>query len=63
VPDLDSLEAAIPGLSQRVIILDKPEIDVSASMIRERVRRGLSISRLVPEAVARYITEQGLYQD
>jgi len=63
VPDLDSLEAAIPGLSQRVIILDKPEIDVSASMIRERVRRGLSISRLVPEAVARYITEQGLYRD
>ena len=63
VPDLDSLEAAIPGLSQRVIMLDKPEIDVSASMIRERVRRGLPINRLVPEAVARYITEQGLYRD
>jgi nicotinate-nucleotide adenylyltransferase len=63
VPDFDSLEAAIPGLSQRVIILDKPEIDVSASVIRERVRRGLSINHLVPEAVARYITEQGLYRD
>jgi len=63
VPDLDSLEAVIPGLSQRVIMLDKPEIDVSASVIRERVRRGLSINHLVPEAVARYITEQGLYRD
>ena len=63
VPDLDSLEAVIPGLSQRVVMLDKPEIDVSASVIRERVRRGLSISRLVPEAVARYIKEQGLYRD
>jgi nicotinate-nucleotide adenylyltransferase len=63
VPDFDSLEAAIPGLSQRVIMLDKPEIDVSASVIRERVRRGLSINHLVPEAVARYITEQGLYRD
>lgn len=63
VPDLESMEAAIPGLSRRVILLDKPEIDVSASMIRERVRRGLSIDGLVPKAVARYITEKGLYRN
>lgn len=62
-PDLESLEAAIPGLSQKVILLDKPEIDVSASVIRERVRRGLSISGLVTEAVERYIIEQDLYRD
>jgi len=62
-PDLDALEAAVPGISQRVIMLDKPEIDVSASVIRERVRQGLSISGLVPEAVERYIRKQGLYRD
>jgi len=62
VPDLDSLDEAIPGLSKRVIMLDKPEIDISASLIRERVCKGLPISRLVPEAVEKYIKEQGLYE-
>jgi nicotinate-nucleotide adenylyltransferase len=60
-PDLASLEAAIPGLSQSVILLDKPWIDINASEIRQRVARGLSISHLVPEPVERYIKQHKLY--
>jgi len=60
-PDLDSLEAAIPGLAKSLMMLDTPQIEISASEIRARVARGLSIHQLVPEAVERYIIEHGLY--
>ena len=60
-PDLKALEASIPGISLRVVLLDKPEIDISASAIRDRVAQGLPIRHLVPESVNRYIKENGLY--
>jgi nicotinate-nucleotide adenylyltransferase len=61
VPDLKSLEVAISGLSQRVILMDKPEIDISASGIRNQVAQGLSIRHLVPQPVDEYIRQHKLY--
>jgi len=61
LPDLKALEASIPGLSQRVTLMDKPEIDISASAIRNRVARGLFIHHLVPEPVDEYIRQRKLY--
>ena len=61
MPDLNSLEAAIPGLSRRLILLEKPEVDIEATEIRNRVARGLSIRHLVPEPVDDYIKKHKLY--
>ena len=61
LPGLKALEASIPGLSQRVTLMDKPEIDISASAIRDRVARGLSIHHLVSGPVDEYIRQHKLY--
>ena len=60
-PDLKVLEGFIPGVSQRVMLMDRPEIDISASAIRERIARGLSIRHLIPESVNKYVRQYKLY--
>ena len=60
-PDLQKLEVKIPGLSRRLILLDKPEVDIDASKIRHRVAHGLSIQHLVPGPVYEYIKQHRLY--
>ena len=40
-----------------------PAIDISSSLVRDRVHRGLPIEELVGPAVASYIAEHGLYRD
>lgn len=47
----------------RAVFLDGPRIRLSASEIRERAAAGRSVRYLVPDAVAAYIGDHGLYQD
>lgn len=50
-----------PGWRRRVEFLPIRLLEISASDIRNRVRRGLSIKYLVPAGVEKIITRQGLY--
>jgi nicotinate-nucleotide adenylyltransferase len=61
-PSLEDLEKKLPGISRKVILLDRPLIDISASVIREMVAQGQSIDRLVPGPVAAYIEKHKLYE-
>jgi nicotinate-nucleotide adenylyltransferase len=50
----------LPG-AERVRFLEMPTIEVSSSLVRQRVADGESIDELVGAAVAGYIAEHGLY--
>jgi nicotinate-nucleotide adenylyltransferase len=56
------LEEQLPGVQERVTILDMPELEISSSKLRERVRNGQPIRYQVPRAVEAYIQKQGLYR-
>lgn len=45
------------------VLLDTPQIEISASEIRERVKTNLPINFLVPQKVMEYISTQNLYKE
>jgi nicotinate-nucleotide adenylyltransferase len=59
--DLNALNSRLPGLSERVVFVPIPGIDIASVDLRDRVRKGLSIRYQVVEPVERYILENRLY--
>ena len=59
--DWDQLEVRLPGVHNRVIILDMPELEIASHVIQQRVRNGQPIRHMVPRAVEAYIRKHGLY--
>lgn len=46
-----------------IIWVDTPQMDVSSSMIREKITQGCTVRYLLPDNVINYIYEKGLYID
>jgi nicotinate-nucleotide adenylyltransferase len=49
------------GAEGRVTMLEMPQFGVSSSAVRERAAAGRPLRYLVPEAVARFVEEKGIY--
>ena len=54
--------AAVPRHYLITRVIEIPAVDISATLVRERVRAGRSIRYLVPDAVREYVAAHGLYR-
>ncbi len=59
----DMHEDVMPGLCERVDMIEAPPIGISATRIREQILTGKSVRYLLPDAVLAYIRENKLYLD
>lgn len=57
-----ALQKITSAYGTEVISMNKTELDISATQIRQMVAEGKPISDLVPPVVERYIREHGLYR-
>ena len=55
-------ESILPGLAERVVLIEAPLVGISSTLIVERVRQGKSIRYLVPDVVRHYIFQHRLYE-
>ena len=57
-----SLEARLPGMMQRLLVVPAPQLEISSTDLRERVAEGRPIKYQLPERVEQYIEQYNLYQ-
>jgi nicotinate-nucleotide adenylyltransferase len=61
--DLTRLEAAIPGISEKIYFVDTPLLDISSSDIRHRIAHGEPYRYYLPREVWELIRARGYYMD
>jgi nicotinate-nucleotide adenylyltransferase len=57
------VEREFPDFPDRFVTIGGPDLAISGSIIRERLRVGRSVRYLLPDAVVAYIGDHGLYRD
>lgn len=57
------LVASLREQGAKIITAHAPIVEISSSLVRERVRQGKSIQYLVPDAVREYILKTRLYKE
>jgi nicotinate-nucleotide adenylyltransferase len=55
------LEERLPSITGRLLTVKVPQMDISSTDLRRRVREGFPIKYQVPEAVEAYIKQHGIY--
>ena len=58
----DHVMSSVPGLAERLHLLDSPLSHISSTDLRARVRRGQTIRYLLPQGVHDYIDAKYLYR-
>jgi len=56
-----SVNEAVARFKDRVLYVDSPLIDISSTLIRDRIRREKSVRYFLPESVLNYIRRENLY--
>ncbi|ORT98993.1 Nicotinate-nucleotide adenylyltransferase [Anaerovibrio sp. JC8] len=64
LPDVNQIKESFGELGKRKIHrLETPELEISSTDIRNRIKKGYSIKYIVPSCVEQYIYKEGLYKD
>ena len=63
MPDMSKIRERFGSLAEKINCLETPELEISSTEIRKRVRQGKTIRYIVPEAVEQYIYKEKLYMD
>ena len=60
--NLKALESQLPGLSARVRFFETPQLEISSSKIRQRIKNGGHFRFYLPASVYDYIQKTNLYR-
>jgi len=60
--DLDQLDRLMPGISEKIIFIPEVMVEISSSVIRERVRDGDPFEHFLIDSVVDYIHKNKLYR-